>query len=464
MFLSIYTIKDCKVRLESSLKQMKKNNNIEYIKTFNFKFYEILYDLELGLYESYILSYNSSFQSCYYEVNRIINKISKINESEEYIKSIEEVLELIDKLNIEKDYYIYENGYMYTYHYNYCNYRRKMHLNSKDIFDNIFENNIVFNNRDVNIFMPDCYNAESKEFFDKIKDKTLKEVKIYGNESSSNFGGLSKAKERLYKVVKGPLKGSRIQNNSFDIIFVDPIIDNDYNTYAPLQNKEEKKYISEMYKYLRDDGIFILQIPFYRLYKGLCASLSKALNNIQIFKSHIDDFNKYGIIYIIGQKNVSEFIKEDEYKKLRRCYNIENIKNFYDMDFKSYTLKQQFIDIELFKGSLLDIDEIKTMFEQSKMLENSFNSQKIKKTDENIRKPLLPFNIGQLGLVLTSGCLDGIVEEKDGNCHLIKGRVSKQVIQTETNIRQGLNEVTETTVNKVEINVLLPNGEFKTLA
>ena len=298
----------------------------------------------------------------------------------------------------------------------------------------------------------------------KIKDKTLKEVKIYGNESSYSFDGLSKAKEKLYKVVKGPLKGSRIQNNSFDIIFVDPIIDNDYNIYAPFQNKGEKKYISEMYKYLRDDGIFILQIPFYRLYKGLCASLSKALNNIQIFKSHIDDFDKYGIIYIIGQKNVSNFIKEDEYKKLRRCYNIENIKNFYDMNFKSYDLKQQFIDIELFKGSLLDIDEIKTMFEQSKMLENSFNSQKIKKTDEDIRKPLLPFNIGQLGLVLTSGCLDGIVEEKDGNCHLIKGRVSKQVIQTETNIRQGLNEVTETTVNKVEINVLLPNGEFKTLA
>ena len=79
---------------------------------------------------------------------------------------------------------------------------------------------------------------------------------------------------------------------------------------------------------------------------------------------------------------------------------------------------------------------------------------------ENARSPI----IGLLGLVLTSGCLDGIVEEKDGNCHLIKGRVSKQVIQTETNIRQGLNEVTETTVNKVEINVLLPNGEFKTLA
>ena len=79
MFLSIYTIKDCKVRLESSLKQIKKNNNIEYIKTFNFKFYEILYDLELGLYESYILSYNSSFQSCYHGVNRIINKIAIIN-------------------------------------------------------------------------------------------------------------------------------------------------------------------------------------------------------------------------------------------------------------------------------------------------------------------------------------------------------------------------------------------------
>ena len=29
-------------------------------------------------------------------------------------------------------------------------------------------------------------------------------------------------------------------------------------------------------------------------------------------------------------------------------------------------------------------------------------------------RPLLPFNMGQIGLVLTSGCLDGVVEEYEG--------------------------------------------------
>ena len=90
-------------------------------------------------------------------------------------------------------------------------------------------------------------------------------------------------------------------------------------------------------------------------------------------------------------------------------------------------------------------------------------NQKVEKLDETIKNPLLPFNIGQLGLVLTSGCLDGIVEEGDGYSHLIKGRVSKQTIEVETEKNNNI-EITETTVNKVEINVLLPNGEFKVLA
>jgi hypothetical protein len=92
-----------------------------------------------------------------------------------------------------------------------------------------------------------------------------------------------------------------------------------------------------------------------------------------------------------------------------------------------------------------------------------WDSQKAEKLEENIKNPLLPFNIGQIGLVLTSGCLDGLVNEADGGCHLIKGRVSKKTQKTEFRNNHTI-EVTETTVNRVEINVLLPNGEFKTLA
>ena len=43
------------------------------------------------------------------------------------------------------------------------------------------------------------------------------------------------------------------------------------------------------------------------------------------------------------------------------------------------------------------------------------------KTEEEARHPLLPFSPGQLGLVLVSGKIDGVVDEGDGAYHVIKG-------------------------------------------
>ena len=111
----------------------------------------------------------------------------------------------------------------------------------------------------------------------------------------------------------------------------------------------------------------------------------------------------------------------------------------------------------------MDLEEVEQIIEKSSLMNKMWENQRVEKLDETIKNPLLPFNIGQLGLVLTSGCLDGIVDEGDGHSHLIKGRVSKQIVETETDTEKGI-EITETTVNKVEINVLLPNGEFKVLA
>ena len=80
------------------------------------------------------------------------------------------------------------------------------------------------------------------------------------------------------------------------------------------------------------------------------------------------------------------------------------------------------------------------------------------------QSPLLPFNIGQVGLVLTSGCLDGVVEEVDGVYHVIKGMTTK-LTTTQTEVSETDNKVksTETISNQVKINVFTANGEFISL-
>lgn len=57
---------------------------------------------------------------------------------------------------------------------------------------------------------------------------------------------------------------------------------------------------------------------------------------------------------------------------------------------------------------------------------NIWAFQKGEKLDENIKNHLISFNIGQLGLVLISGGLDGGVDEQDDFKHLIKVRVSNK--------------------------------------
>jgi hypothetical protein len=92
-----------------------------------------------------------------------------------------------------------------------------------------------------------------------------------------------------------------------------------------------------------------------------------------------------------------------------------------------------------------------------------WNDQKIQTAEENAKNPLLPFNTGQLGLVLTSGCLDGIIDEGNGYSHIVKGRVVKKTEKENDNIGEDI-ELTETTSNRVEINVIMPDGTHKILA
>ena len=53
------------------------------------------------------------------------------------------------------------------------------------------------------------------------------------------------------------------------------------------------------------------------------------------------------------------------------------------------------------------------------------------KTEEEVRHPLLPFSPGQLGLVLVSGKIDGIVDEGNGAYHVIKGSTRPKTTTTE---------------------------------
>ena len=345
-------------------------------------------------------------------------------------------------------------------------------LNRYDLKDNVNRlDNDLFDSSCEELDKYDCnaimnsinINREFNVFSARAKSgNTLKYIKDYNNgahlyalEKDEQF--LPKLKEICDRTIKGVLNGSRISNDVFDIMYLCPKISwqTSLTQIGTLADKTEKLMLKNHIKHLRKNGIFIFSIPFFRLTRDMCFLLSKQLTDIQVIRRST---NLQQII-IVGLKNTTKNVKEEEYEYL---YNLNYEEIGYAFD-KKYNLATGGIkEPDLFRGSALDHDEIKNLIKTSGLMESFFEKQEVC-DDKQSARPLLPFNMGQIGLVLTSGCLDGLVEEFEGQYHAIKGMVTK-IKHTDTDTNNDVENVLETISNKVQINIVTPNGDFIELA
>lgn len=278
-------------------------------------------------------------------------------------------------------------------------------------------------------------------------------------------------KENFDRVALGTLKGSTISNDAFDVMFLQPSITLEKQSER-LMIKKEKDMIRDTIKYVRPNGYLVLVLPHYRFYKDICLILAKNYTDFQVRKFSGSSYEKTGSVFLIAKrkektKDRNKEIDPKEYKKLRHLYNVDKVENIMNENFQEVTLPAEESEVKFFRGSILDVDEIKNIVENSGSMNTFWKEQQVEKLYEANKSPLLPFNVGQLGLVLTSGSLDGIVDEGGGYYHVVKGRVVKKT-DSEREVMQnnGNNEIelVETTSNRVEINVMLADGTHKVLA
>lgn len=382
-----------------------------------------------------------------------------INELETHKEAIEMINILLEH---EDDGFEVINKYDFRYYiYNLTNSSvgEDENLNSNDW--NIILNNLTIN-RDINIYIPRAREGMSLYYlykeFNKINPNNFN-ITSYASENEDY--NLQCIKQYANRTIKGMGIGSRISNDVFDVVYLCPEISWLYslNELGQLRDKKEKIMIKDQIKHLRKDGLFILNIPYYRLTKDIIILLSKQLTNISVIKKTQNDITNTQDILIIGTKNTTPDIKEDVYNYLSSI-KLKDIS--YQLN-KQYTLASGGIkEPELFRGSALDVSELESIVKNDTLMESFFKKQEIETNEQNAR-PLMPFNMGQIGLVLTSGCLDGTVEEYEGQYHAIKGMVTK-IKHEDSDIDNNEESILETISNKVQINIVTPDGKFIELA
>ena len=340
----------------------------------------------------------------------------------------------------------------------------KMH---PDFITEITDN--IKTNKPLNIFSIECGEGQDEYFLkDKLARNNNTSVKTYG--LSMEIYGSNKAKANMDRVALGSIKGSTISNNVFDIVYVNPRIT--INTTKKVDGRlmitNEDIQITNSIRYLKPGGVFILNLPFYDISPNFRLFLAKNLKDIQIFKctdplldSYIDicrDTLKY--VTIIGTKQLNTSYS-DEFNRLSRI-KYEDLKDYLDY---SYTINLPDEEIKIFRGSILDKSELDEVILTDGLYEDFYKTIN-EHIEEEDKSPLLPFNIGQIGLILSSGSLDGVVEEGNGVCHVIKGMTIKETdTVTEQSTENGriMTQSTDTVRNKVQITALGADGTFYNL-
>ena len=387
-------------------------------------------------------------------------RLKNANTKEEILATVKMITDLLDDW-VETDKY-YSLDY-YNYNSSFRN-SWKEYGSLPDASDRamtLFREALSGTTHKINVFDMHCRN-------------TCKILSI-GENVSAEFYGLDtrkvvsrEDKDKYRRMIYGNLKGSLITNDCFDIVYCFPYLTKDKSMKNGVYVKYERDFLTKAADYLKIGGVLFFALPYYRFYREICEHLVKNYEDIQIFSTSGDMEYECKYVYVVGRRRsaLKDTFDTATYNKLRNLpLHYNDMIEMNPDSLKKIQLPNVHTEVKRFRGSELNETEIEELFASSKCTSMFWKDQAVEKLGENKSRPLLPFNVGQLGLVLTSGCLDGIIDEGNGYCHAVKGRVIKREDQVES-IDQDSHQiqVVSTTSNRVEINAFLPDGTYKCIA
>ncbi len=267
---------------------------------------------------------------------------------------------------------------------------------------------------------------------------------------------------RLDRVGFGSYFRSRISNEAFHAMLLNPPYLS-VMTEGGTNVRHEKRFLIDSLSHLMRGGLLIYIVPYYRLTVDICRVLCDNFDDLTVWKFMGDEFKKYRQVAVMGvrckRRDGSAMVQELASLALEP----HNLRELSELPENRYQLPQTEKKVELFKGAEFNVAELAEQLSKSTSFSRLFEKNKL---DSDVKRPLLPLNIGQVGLIGGSGLINGLV--KCDTPHIIKGRIVKE---NSVNKEENLNikgELMSTTVyetrsNKMIFNLLTPQG-FLSLA
>ena len=266
------------------------------------------------------------------------------------------------------------------------------------------------------------------------------------------------AQTRLHRVAFGSFFHSNISHEAFHAMLLNPpylsvLGENGQNF------RSEKRFLTDSIYHLMYGGLLIYIVPYYRLTEDVCGVLCANFTDISVWRFYGEEFKKFKHVAVFGLRKKRESDPEQAAELAGSMFSIEDIPELNAIPNARYPLPDTPAKVNIFKGAVFNVAELAEQLKSSNSFKKLFQKSKL---DDMAKRPLLPLNIGQVGLIGGSGLINGLVE--CASPHIIKGRIIKVTNKKEEDSDDG-ESITETVTvtNKMVFNLLTPYG-FKSLA
>ena len=239
------------------------------------------------------------------------------------------------------------------------------------------------------------------------------------------------AQTRLHRVGFGSYFYSRISHEAFHLLFLNP-------PYLSVLNesggraRHEKKFLIESLHHLVFGGLLVYVIPYYRLTLDICRILCDNFDDLTVWRFTDGEFKKFKQVAVLGIRKRRDMEPSDVFWLEQYTVDPAAIPSLTELPEDRYALPAQPLEVPVFKGEKF-----------------------------NLKHPLLPLSIGQIGLIGGSGMINGLIE--CDSPHVIKGRIVK-VVSTEvedqfTSSGNHYGAIERQVIsNKMIFNILTPQG------
>jgi len=210
-------------------------------------------------------------------------------------------------------------------------------------------------------------------------------------------------------------------------------------------------------KYLQPGGLLIYCIPQHAL-RNAAALLVTRFENISVYRFTDENYPAFKQVIVFGyRRRNSKNIKIKDEKEWLESLSVADLPALDVQDNTCYQVPSADGSVELFRGSVMDPEEIMRDIEDSPAwpaVEKLMLPPSVRKGNVKLKRPLLPLKQMHLGIAIAAGAVGGNM----GN-HILEG-VTKKVTTKRTEPTETGHKEIEEERHVTTIRVFSPEGVF----